>query len=193
MLLRDEQHVGLTAGPCQLHLEWAGEDSAEIMDRDVRRQQGVCCWYYTEGWPVPQPLIASAQLQKEPEQSKLPVINDNPRYSQLQAQIDDLKQRRVALLQLYQENHYRVRNLDAELAALQKRLKQEPEETPFSFIETYGPRNHPDPVYHEHFAVSDVPPGDYTLGVEIEGKKVLRRIRVAAGKLTWVEFRPDAH
>ena len=72
-------------------------------------------------------------------------------------------------------------------------VKQEPEETPFSFIETYGPRNHADPVYHEHFAISDVPPGDYTLGVEIEGKKVLRRIRVAAGKLTWVEFRPDAH
>ncbi len=72
-------------------------------------------------------------------------------------------------------------------------VKPEPQETPFSFIETYGPRNHPDPVYHEHFAVSDVPPGDYTLGVEIEGKKVYRRVRVAAGKLTWVEFRPDAH
>ncbi|PYO39361.1 MAG: hypothetical protein DMD29_09595 [Gemmatimonadetes bacterium] len=72
-------------------------------------------------------------------------------------------------------------------------VKPEPQETPFSFIETYGPRNHQDPIYHEHFAVSDVPPGDYTLGVEIEGKKVLRRIRVAAGKLTWVEFRPDAH
>ena len=72
-------------------------------------------------------------------------------------------------------------------------VKPEPQETPFSFIETYGPRNHQDPVYHEHFAISDVPPGDYTLGVEIEGKKVFRRIRVAAGKLTWVEFRPDAH
>ena len=72
-------------------------------------------------------------------------------------------------------------------------VKPEPQETPFSFIETYGPRNHSDPVYHEHFAISDVPPGDYTLGVEIEGKKVFRRVRVAAGKLTWVEFRPDAH
>ncbi len=72
-------------------------------------------------------------------------------------------------------------------------VKPEPQETPFSFIETYGPRNHSDPVYHEHFAISDVPPGDYTLGVEIEGKKVYRRVRVAVGKLTWVEFQPDAH
>jgi murein DD-endopeptidase MepM/ murein hydrolase activator NlpD len=72
-------------------------------------------------------------------------------------------------------------------------VKAEPQETPFSYIETYGSRNHSDPVYHEHFAIGDVPPGAYTLGVEIEGKKVFRRIRVAAGKLTWVEFRPDAH
>ena len=72
-------------------------------------------------------------------------------------------------------------------------VKPEPQETPFSFIETYGPRNHQDPVYHEHFAISDVPPGDYPLGVEIDGKKVFRRVRVAVGKLTWVEFRPDAH
>lgn len=70
-------------------------------------------------------------------------------------------------------------------------VKSEPRETPFSFAETYGPRNHPHPIYQEHFAVGDVPPGEYTLGVEIDGKKVLRRIRVQAGKLTWVEFRPD--
>jgi murein DD-endopeptidase MepM/ murein hydrolase activator NlpD len=69
-------------------------------------------------------------------------------------------------------------------------VKPEPQETPFSFIETYGPRNHSDPVYQEHFAIGDVPPGTYTLGVEIDGKKVLRRIEVKAGKLTWVEFRP---
>lgn len=69
-------------------------------------------------------------------------------------------------------------------------VKPEPQETPFSFIETYGPKNHSDPVYHEHFAIGDVPPGDYFLGVEIEGKKVYRRVQVAAGKLTWVEFRP---
>ena len=68
--------------------------------------------------------------------------------------------------------------------------KPEPQETPFSFIETYGPRNHSDPVYQEHFAIGDVPPGFYTLGVEIDGKEVYRRIEVKAGKLTWVEFRP---
>ncbi len=69
-------------------------------------------------------------------------------------------------------------------------VKAEPQETPYSYAETYGVHNHSDPVYHEHFAVSDVPPGDYTLGVEIEGKKVYRRVRVDSGKVTWVEFRP---
>jgi murein DD-endopeptidase MepM/ murein hydrolase activator NlpD len=69
-------------------------------------------------------------------------------------------------------------------------VKPEPQETPFSFIETYGPRNHSDPVYQEHFAIGDVPPGTYTLGVDIDGKKVYRRIEVKAGKLAWVEFRP---
>jgi hypothetical protein len=71
-------------------------------------------------------------------------------------------------------------------------VKAEPRETPFSFIETYGPRNHSDPVYREHFAISDVAPGEYVLGVEIAGTRVYRRVRVVAGKLTWVEFRPDA-
>lgn len=69
-------------------------------------------------------------------------------------------------------------------------VKAEPQETPFSFIETYGPKNHSDPVYQEHFAIGDVPPGTYTLGVEIDGQRVYRRIEVKAGKLTWVEFRP---
>jgi murein DD-endopeptidase MepM/ murein hydrolase activator NlpD len=70
-------------------------------------------------------------------------------------------------------------------------VKPEPQETPFSFIETYGPRNHSDPVYQEHFGISDVPPGEYVLGVEIGGKRVFRRVKVEAGKLTWVEFRPE--
>ncbi|HEV8266471.1 MAG TPA: peptidoglycan DD-metalloendopeptidase family protein [Gemmatimonadales bacterium] len=70
-------------------------------------------------------------------------------------------------------------------------VKPEPQETPFSFIETYGPRNHSDPVYGEHFAISDVPPGEYVLGVEIGGKRVFRRVKVEAGRLTWVEFRPE--
>lgn len=70
-------------------------------------------------------------------------------------------------------------------------VKVEPRETPYSFAETYGNRNHPHPLYGEHFAVGDVPPGDYVVGVEIHGKKVLRRIRVEPGSVTWVEFRPS--
>jgi murein DD-endopeptidase MepM/ murein hydrolase activator NlpD len=69
-------------------------------------------------------------------------------------------------------------------------VKPDPVETPFSFIETYGPRNHSDPVYKEHFGISDVPPGAYVLGVAIDGKRVFRQVKVEAGKLTWVEFRP---
>lgn len=41
-----------------------------------------------------------------------------------------------------------------------------------------------------NFAISDVPPGGYVLGVEIEGKRVYRGVRVQAGKLTWGELRP---
>jgi murein DD-endopeptidase MepM/ murein hydrolase activator NlpD len=69
-------------------------------------------------------------------------------------------------------------------------IKPEPRETPFSFIETYGLRNHADPIYREHFAISDVPPGRYVLGVQIGEKRVYRRVTLEAGKLTWVEFRP---
>ncbi len=72
-------------------------------------------------------------------------------------------------------------------------VKPEPRETPFSFIETYGPRNHPDPVYHEHFAISDVPPGEYVMGVQIGSQRVYRRVKVQPGKLTWVAFRPIAN
>jgi hypothetical protein len=69
-------------------------------------------------------------------------------------------------------------------------VKPEPQETPFAYAETYGDKAHPDPVYHEHFAVGDVPPGEYDLGVTIDGKQVIRHIHVEAGKVTWVEFRP---
>ena len=71
-------------------------------------------------------------------------------------------------------------------------VKPDPRETPYSFAETYGNRNHPHPLYGEHFAVGDVPPGEYVLGVQIGGTKVLRRIRVEPGRVTWVEFRPSA-
>jgi hypothetical protein len=68
--------------------------------------------------------------------------------------------------------------------------KRDPIDTPFSFVETYGDKAHPHPLYGEHFAVSDVPPGTYTVGTEIEGKKVFRTVTVEAGKLTWVVFKP---
>ena len=72
-------------------------------------------------------------------------------------------------------------------------LKTEPQETPFAYSETYGEHNHPDPVYQEHFAVSDVPPGDYTLTVDVQGRRLTRRVRVQEQSLTWVVFRLDAH
>ena len=67
-------------------------------------------------------------------------------------------------------------------------VKAEPRETPLSFIETYGLRNHRDPAYQEDFAIGDVPPGEYVLGVEIGGRRVYRRVLVEPGKLTWVAF-----
>jgi len=69
-------------------------------------------------------------------------------------------------------------------------VKPEPQETPFSYATTYGGRARPDPVLHENFAVSDVPAGEYDVGVQIGGTRVIRHIVVEAGKLTWVEFRP---
>jgi murein DD-endopeptidase MepM/ murein hydrolase activator NlpD len=68
--------------------------------------------------------------------------------------------------------------------------KPNPAETPFSFAETYGDKAHPHPLYGEHFAVSDVPAGSYTIGTEIGGKKVFRQVVVEEGKLTWVVFKP---
>jgi hypothetical protein len=65
-----------------------------------------------------------------------------------------------------------------------------PAETPFSFAETYSDRGHGDPAYGEHFAVGDVPAGTYLLGVDIESERVWRRVRVEAGKVTFVEFSP---
>jgi hypothetical protein len=38
--------------------------------------------------------------------------------------------------------------------------------------------------------VGDVPAGRYVVGTEIGGKRVLRRITVAPGKVTWVVFSP---
>src|SRR3954471_21272858 len=69
-------------------------------------------------------------------------------------------------------------------------IKRDPVETPFSYAETYGDKAHSHPLYGENFAVSDVPPGSYVVGTEIEGKKVFRAITVEEGKLTWVVFKP---
>ena len=69
-------------------------------------------------------------------------------------------------------------------------MKPVPQETPFSFAETYEDRAHPDPVFGEHFAIGDLPAGEYVLGVELEGRHLFRKARVEAGKVTVVEFRP---
>ena len=69
--------------------------------------------------------------------------------------------------------------------------KPDPRETPFAFAETYGDKAHPHPLYGEHFAVSDVPPGEYVLYAEKDGKRVGRPVRVTveAGRVSWVELR----
>ena len=69
-------------------------------------------------------------------------------------------------------------------------IKPLPRETPYAFAETYGPRNHPHPVYGEHFAVSDVPPGSYDAFVILDGKAIHRTVVVRPGRMTWVDFRP---
>jgi hypothetical protein len=72
-------------------------------------------------------------------------------------------------------------------------VKAEPQETPFSYAETYGEHGHSDPEYHEHFAVSDVPPGDYTIAVVVNGRRLTRRIRVEANRVSWIVFGSRAH
>ena len=72
-------------------------------------------------------------------------------------------------------------------------IKREPQETPYSYAETYGEHNHSDPEYREHFAVSDVDPGEYTLAVVVGGRRLTRRVRVEANHVTWVVFGSGAH
>jgi hypothetical protein len=68
--------------------------------------------------------------------------------------------------------------------------KPEPRETPFAFAETYGPRNNPSPMHGENFAISDVPAGVHVLRAKIGDRWIERRVTVAPGIMTWVEFRP---
>ena len=52
-------------------------------------------------------------------------------------------------------------------------------------------RAHPHPLYGEHFALGDVPAGTYVLHAEKDGRPIGRpvEVTVAAGQVTWVEFR----
>jgi murein DD-endopeptidase MepM/ murein hydrolase activator NlpD len=69
--------------------------------------------------------------------------------------------------------------------------KARPRETPLGFAETYGDRAHPHPLYREHFALGDVPPGQYTLRAMKDGRAIGRPVEVTVepGRVTWVEFR----
>ena len=40
------------------------------------------------------------------------------------------------------------------------------------------------------YRLNNIPIGTYTIGTEIEGKKVFRTVTVEAGKLSWVVFKP---
>ncbi len=69
-------------------------------------------------------------------------------------------------------------------------VKPVPRETPYAFAETYGPRNHPHPIFGEQFAVSDVPAGSYDMFVILDGREIHRKVQVRSGRMTWVDFRP---
>ena len=68
-------------------------------------------------------------------------------------------------------------------------VKPDAAETPYSFAETYGDKNHSNPLYGEHFAVGDVPPGSISWAWRSAGRRC-PAVTVEDGKLTWVVFRP---
>ena len=41
--------------------------------------------------------------------------------------------------------------------------------------------------------MSDVEPGEYTIAVAVDGRRMTRRVRVEADRVTWVEFGSGAH
>ncbi len=132
------------------------------------------------------------EVHAAPTDSVLLIVDPNERFPRYTVNpelwIEPLPGTGVVAGQVWDANGQRV--LQARVYGLRK---AEPQETPFSFAETYGDRAHPDPVYEEHFAVSDVEPGDYTLSAQVGGTRLSSRVRVAAGRLTWVEFRVRAH
>ena len=67
-----------------------------------------------------------------------------------------------------------------------------PSETPFVFAETYQEHAHGDAAYGDNFAVGDVPAGRYLIAAVVEDKPIWRVVDVAAGQVTFVEFKPVA-
>jgi hypothetical protein len=69
-------------------------------------------------------------------------------------------------------------------------VKPEPRETPLVYVETYGPRNRPHPLYAEQFAITDMPAGVQHLFAVVDGRRIERTVTVRPGAMTWVDFRP---
>ncbi|MEX0690968.1 MAG: peptidoglycan DD-metalloendopeptidase family protein [Gemmatimonadales bacterium] len=63
-----------------------------------------------------------------------------------------------------------------------------PHEWPLAFVTTYDADVSSSPAYGEDFAITDVPPGDYLIGVDLEGRRQFRSINVQPGAVTWVVF-----
>ncbi len=63
-----------------------------------------------------------------------------------------------------------------------------PTESPYSFCETYQNKVHPDESYGENFVIGDIPPGEYTLTCEHDGKSAAVKVNVEPGKVTKVEM-----
>lgn len=63
-----------------------------------------------------------------------------------------------------------------------------PEETPFAGSWTYMPGVSSDPDYDETFATAGIPVGDYVVGAVVDGRPLWRRVVVADGQITRVDF-----
>ncbi len=57
------------------------------------------------------------------------------------------------------------------------------------YVDTYhGPVN-PDDEYGENFGITDLPPGEYSVGVRTDFTSRTTKVVVERGKLSWIEFR----